>query len=347
MRLEDIYKSRPNYAFSKENYLQEMNDVPLFMKDLPQDVEDNQALAALQALAYEGSPREIAGNFKAQGNDWYKEGKYSDALEFYNKALAQDFEDEPLTLSLYLNRAACHLALKNYRKTLNDCSRVLEMDSHNVKALYRSAQACRSIEKFDQALDCISRALKLDPHEEVLSKEKSRIEQSKKEFLSREKQKVERLSREILRTSQLSQAVQSRNLRIEWSQRPFEPVGEFCVTLDQESKELIWPVVFLYPEFKQSDIVQCFYENSSFRDQLEDILSSPAPWDPEFNYTLSSAQVFYESQDNRLVAVDLNQCLKNVLEEPGYFIKDGVPNFILLSSKTEFTNEYKRMYHLE
>jgi hypothetical protein len=47
---------RPDWAFT-DNFLEEMDQIPLFMKSLPEDGgEDNITLQALQALAYEGTP---------------------------------------------------------------------------------------------------------------------------------------------------------------------------------------------------------------------------------------------------------------------------------------------------
>ncbi|KAL0472186.1 TPR repeat protein [Neurospora intermedia] len=66
---------------------EEMNKHPLFMTSLPSD-EDNEELAALQALAYEGTPLENAQNFKEQGNECFKAKQWKDAKEFYGKGIA-------------------------------------------------------------------------------------------------------------------------------------------------------------------------------------------------------------------------------------------------------------------
>jgi len=46
---------RPNYAFT-DNYLEEMQSIPLFMTSLPDDADENPMLQALQSLAYDGTP---------------------------------------------------------------------------------------------------------------------------------------------------------------------------------------------------------------------------------------------------------------------------------------------------
>ncbi|KAK3400389.1 hypothetical protein B0T20DRAFT_408533 [Sordaria brevicollis] len=65
----------------------EMNKHPLFMTSLPAD-DENEELAALQALAYEGTPLENAQNFKEQGNECFKAKQWKDAKEFYGKGIA-------------------------------------------------------------------------------------------------------------------------------------------------------------------------------------------------------------------------------------------------------------------
>lgn len=74
-----------------DDLLKEMNRMPLFMTSLDEtDGEggDNMALEALKALAYEGTRAEIAENFRQQGNDCARTKQWSNAKEFYTKAIA-------------------------------------------------------------------------------------------------------------------------------------------------------------------------------------------------------------------------------------------------------------------
>ncbi|KAM0280920.1 hypothetical protein ACHAQH_003809 [Verticillium albo-atrum] len=57
---------------------------PLFMTDLD---EDNDTVAALQALAFEGTPLENGVNFKEQGNECFRFKRWGDAREFYKKGI--------------------------------------------------------------------------------------------------------------------------------------------------------------------------------------------------------------------------------------------------------------------
>lgn len=68
-----------------------------------------------------------------------------------------------LKVTCNLNNAACKLKLKDYRQAEKLCSKVLELDSKNVKALYRRAQAYIQLVDLDLAELDIKKALEIDP----------------------------------------------------------------------------------------------------------------------------------------------------------------------------------------
>jgi len=74
-----------------DELVKEMNRMPLFMTSLD-DTDgkggENVALEALKALAYEGTRAEIAENFRQQGNERARAKQWTDAKEFYDKAIA-------------------------------------------------------------------------------------------------------------------------------------------------------------------------------------------------------------------------------------------------------------------
>ncbi|KAL6215387.1 hypothetical protein ACLB2K_014818 [Fragaria x ananassa] len=93
-----------------------------------------------------------AGRKKEEGNLLFKMGKYHRAGKKYEKAADYVSEDgifgddelklaKPLRVSCWLNGAACNLKLNDFQEALKLCSKVLDVEFHNVKALYRRAQA--------------------------------------------------------------------------------------------------------------------------------------------------------------------------------------------------------------
>ncbi|KAK6116021.1 hypothetical protein DH2020_008290 [Rehmannia glutinosa] len=120
---------------------------------------------------------EAAGRKKEEGNQLFKNGKYQRAAKKYEKVpqavdyVSQDGtysdEDEKILKSLrvsgWLNGAACCLKLNNFGEAINLCSKILDVESCNVKALYRRAQAYMGVSELLLAEVDIKKALEVDP----------------------------------------------------------------------------------------------------------------------------------------------------------------------------------------
>lgn len=118
---------------------------------------------------------EAAGKKKEEGNALFKAGKYVRASKRYEKAAkfieydSSFSEDEKkqakaLKITCNLNDAACKLKLKEFKQAEKLCTKVLELESSNVKALYRRAQAYMNMADMDLAEYDIKKALELDPN---------------------------------------------------------------------------------------------------------------------------------------------------------------------------------------
>eukprot|EP00244_Chara_vulgaris_P010927 TRINITY_DN5176_c0_g1_i4.p1 TRINITY_DN5176_c0_g1~~TRINITY_DN5176_c0_g1_i4.p1 ORF type:complete len:610 (+),score=211.38 TRINITY_DN5176_c0_g1_i4:296-2125(+) len=117
---------------------------------------------------------ETAAKRKEDGNALFKAGKIVRASKKYEKAVKlvdydSSFDDEQkklakaLKIACNLNNAACKLKLKDYMETVKLCSKVMESDSQNVKALYRRAQAYMGIDDLDLAEYDLKKATDIDP----------------------------------------------------------------------------------------------------------------------------------------------------------------------------------------
>jgi hypothetical protein len=56
--------------------------------------------------------KEIAQNFKEQGNEYFRGKRYREALGFYTQGVDTKPDDAQLREALLLNRAACNLELR-------------------------------------------------------------------------------------------------------------------------------------------------------------------------------------------------------------------------------------------
>ena len=90
---------------------------PLFMDEFSPDfqMENEEFGNALQSLVFDGTPLEVAENFKQQGNACFAAGKtrYQDSITFYTQGIQANCEDVEMNSVLHSNRAAVHLALCN------------------------------------------------------------------------------------------------------------------------------------------------------------------------------------------------------------------------------------------
>ncbi|KAG9307749.1 hypothetical protein G9A89_023314 [Geosiphon pyriformis] len=326
----------------------EMNKVPLFMTQLPE--EENDTLAALQSLLYEGTPEEVAENFKKQGNECFQAGKvqYQNALIYYTKALETQCKDQKIIEACLTNRAAVNLELQNYRKVLTDCAKALQINPKNVKALFRSVKALYMLDKIEEALDCCEHGLAIEPDNKALQLEKQKILKHKVCLNKKKEEKQERERKEYEQKVALEKVIKDRNIRITTTRDA--PNSPHSVYLESETQQLIWPVFFLYPEYKESDFIIRFNEESTFLDHLEVMFGERAPWDTEGKYSPKNLDIYFEFSPEEigmkptLIKVGKKSSLREALAHPKYIVKNGIPNFMILPQGTPFTEMFLKQY---
>ena len=95
---------------------------------------------------------------KLEGNKAFAEGKYEDAISWYDKAL----EKKKLPV-YYANRALVYLKMGKMEEVEKDCTEALEMDSKYVKAYLRRAKARMILGSFLEAAMDYEEALRFEP----------------------------------------------------------------------------------------------------------------------------------------------------------------------------------------
>ncbi|KAL7665582.1 Cns1/TTC4 wheel domain-containing protein [[Candida] zeylanoides] len=311
---------------SADEVMKELNRLPLFMTELDEtDGEggENIGVEALKSLVYDGEPDEVATNFKNQGNDCYKAKQYKNAINFYTQGLdierGDDAARDPLTVSLYLNRAACQLELKNYRSCIEDCKKVLVVDPTNVKACYRSGRALFAVERFDEAKEILRYGLSLDPENASLKDVLHKVE-VKQESLKQAKLKREKEQRECeMRESILQNAIKLRHYLVIKSSRPAELLENAQIRLedplDHES-QLIFPAMIVYPTLDEFDFVNEVSELSTPLEILETVLNRPKEWfaNPKHkDFVPRKLECFMETESGGLVKLGKKVAVNEVL----------------------------------
>ncbi|CAN1302162.1 Peptidyl-prolyl cis-trans isomerase FKBP62 [Linum perenne] len=183
----------PDYAFGTSESIQELAVVPPnstihYEVELVSFVKDKESWDMNTEEKIEA-----AGKKKEEGNALFKAGKYVRASKRYEKAVKYieydtSFSDEEkkqskvLKVACNLNSAACKLKLKDYKAAEKLCTKVLEMDSRNVKALYRRAQAYIQLADLELAEFDIKKALEIDPNNRDVKLEYRTLKEKMREY---------------------------------------------------------------------------------------------------------------------------------------------------------------------
>jgi FK506-binding protein 4/5 len=183
----------PEYAFGSTESKQDIAVVPpnstvIYEVELVSFVKDKESWDLNNEEKIEA-----AGKKKEEGNTLFKLGKYARASKRYEKAAkyieydSSFSEDEKkqskqLKISCNLNNAACKLKLKDYKQAEKLCTKVLELDSQNVKALYRRVQAYMQLADLELAEADIKKALEIDPDNRDVKLEYKTLKEKIKEY---------------------------------------------------------------------------------------------------------------------------------------------------------------------
>ncbi|OEL34173.1 70 kDa peptidyl-prolyl isomerase [Dichanthelium oligosanthes] len=183
----------PEYAFGSTESKQDLAVVPpnstvIYEVELVSFVKDKESWDLNNEEKVEA-----AGKKKEEGNALFKLGKYARASKRYEKAAkyieydSSFSEDEKkqskqLKISCNLNNAACKLKLKDYKQAEKLCTKVLELDSQNVKALYRRVQAYMQLADLELAEADIKKALEIDPDNRDVKLEYKNLKEKIKEY---------------------------------------------------------------------------------------------------------------------------------------------------------------------
>ncbi|KAI1635435.1 TPR-like protein [Biscogniauxia mediterranea] len=192
--------------------------------------------------------------------------------------------------SLYVNRAACHLELKNYRSCWLDGAAALRLNDRNLKAYYRAARAFLAVGRLAEADDACARGLALDGSNAALRAVARDVVGRSEEAAARRRRDEERRARESRREALLRAALRARGIRTRATARPPE-LEDARVRLvpdpDDARSALAFPAVLLYPDALQSDFVKAFGEADCLADHLAYVL--PPPWDGGGSYADAAA----------------------------------------------------------
>ncbi|KAK2835255.1 hypothetical protein Q5P01_015739 [Channa striata] len=369
----DKFKSqRYNNAFSEDNWEEEFNKIPMFMRTAPEEIDPQKypELSCLQAIIHDEDrpPEEQAKSLKDEGNAFFKEKNYQKAIVAYTAGLKKKCGDQDLDAVLLTNRAAAHFYLGNMRSALNDAAAAKKIKPDHLKALIRGAQCCIELHSFSEAIQWCDEGLKAHPTDKKLQELRAAADKHKR-AAERDARKAKAKDKKLHGEKEaVLAAIKDRGIRLFQSGKPRQrgsdsededessaaAIGQLSldglssqevtgaqVFLDEQGS-LHWPVLFLYPEHQQSDFISAFCENNCFIDHLAVMFGEELPpWDMDRKYHPRNLQLYFEDEGKEtFYRVNPEMSLLKVLQHRRFFVKAGTPSFIVLVSGSAFCKQF-------
>lgn len=157
----------------------------------------------------------------------------------------------------------------------------------------------------------------------------------------------------------LTRLSQGRNVLVVMEQSPAVDM-QFKPHFDPEDptrNTLVFPVLFLYPQYATSDTIAKFVEDVPFSAHIERMFPPAVPppsWDAKTEYTENTVVIYAATHRRRLLKVGKKLTLRDVLAksagkpgEPtdGLELKDGCLSFVVLPKgdvEKEWIENFKR-----
>ncbi|XP_060723614.1 tetratricopeptide repeat protein 4 isoform X2 [Tachysurus vachellii] len=317
-------------AFSENNWEEEFDKVPMFMKSAPEDIDPvkHPDLACLQSIIHD--------------DDRPPEG--------------------------------------NMRSALNDATAARKLKPGHIKAVIRGAQCCMELCNYADALQWCDEGLRVQPTDKKLLELRATADKQKRAAERDARKAKAKARKQQNERGALLAAIKERGIRLLKAEKgdhrgsdseeedadhgSTSAMAELSldglssqeatgaqVYLDEQGA-LHWPVLFLYPEHRQTDFISAFCENSSFIDHLVLMFGEELPpWDTDKKYQPTNLKLFFEDHKNgHLYEVALETSLLDVLQSPGCSVKAGTPSFIIMVKGSLFCKQFlsgKKVHRLE
>ena len=196
---------------------------------------------------------------KEKGNNLFKQQKYEEAINYYERAIKLNNTIEVL----YSNKGTCEKCLKKYKEAIRDYKKALEINPKNTKNLNRLASVYIIVGNLGEAKMTQERALNFEPSNSVYKEQMTTIEK-----IIEEEEKM----REKIKEQKFDEAE-------EICKKLIEKVSDFSDLKKQYIKILIENV-------KLQDTLVYINKEINFEDKMKD---------PEIDY-LIALTLYYDGQ---------------------------------------------------
>ena len=363
-------------GWKEETWEKEMESHPFFASNNEVLLEEaskgelSPLIEGLQQLKYspeENTADELAVNYKEDGNFQFKLKKYRLAIAAYTEGIKCKTSDQLVQVQLVTNRAAAQFHLGNFRSSFNDCILATKLKPDHFKAVKRGALCCYELKRLDECISWCEKAKALDANDPDIGKLHEKANSELKEFERNARREASRKKKKKNQEVKLVKALMSKNVKLKdcnWSKIDLdkeEHVQEVIEKLtpvlhaasakrvhfsQENEKGLVWPVLFMYPEYGETDLIEEFEETGQcFNDHLQAMFGCGIErpnWDISNKYHPERIKVYFEDRVSNpdkvaLRAIkDTNMTLNQVLSDPRYEVINGLPTFIILVEKSHY-----------
>mmetsp|Transcript_53784 Transcript_53784/g.148594 ORF Transcript_53784/g.148594 Transcript_53784/m.148594 type:complete len:481 (-) Transcript_53784:236-1678(-) len=309
-------------------------ELPLF-SDNAEDA-DPALIEALASLKYDDdeSPLDMAIKCKENGNSNFKRAAqikkkmyFREALKHYTEGclhimkareLDDSEENRALHAALLANRGACNMSLKNFGSVKRDCTDALKLTPNNIKAHFRIAKACFELKQFENSLKAITTGLEVEGeagNSELLAlRNKADAELAKARKREADKRKAIQREEEALLLLYERCAASGATLGPAVAADGYSMQhGDKLPLINEADGSVSWPMLFLYPQYFQSDFVEAVSEDQMLLEYMAMVFPEgdqpTSPWDEHFEYKCSELEVYFQvgcmpafSNGNEMVA---------------------------------------------
>jgi len=377
--LEEKAKNNPSKyqeGWKEDNWEREMESHPFFalndtlMEEASKD-ELSPLMKGLQDLKYspdENTSEELAKNYKEDGNFQFKMKKYRLSIAAYTEGIKCKSEDTIINVQLVTNRAAAQYHLGNYRSSFNDCALAIKFKEDHFKAIKRGALCCYQLKRYSDCIEWSQKALELEANDNEIQTILAKATQELKEVERNARRELTRKKKKNKDDLKLLNGLKSRGIKLkdidlnkinlEDDDLVAEVIGKLTPILPAAFKEkvhfsaeaentLIWPVLFMYPEYGETDLIEEFEESGqTFSDHLQAMFGHGIErpnWDISNKYHPERLKVYFEDRVTNPDKVALvpvkngqNSTLSEMLSDSKFEIVNGLPTFIILVDKSHY-----------
>ena len=319
---ENIKNRKPLSEEEAKKEIEELQEFPMFMTELPEHPEDNIYLQSFQSLQYEGKADEVGLDFLENSQEnlekYKKSKKFNDLKEsMINICNAIDHcENDPecdhIKFRLFYHRGKMQVMVKNWRYAVEDLSQgikfihnmnkeefIKELNEGNIDDAYlKLIQSYIELKLFKKAKELIKERKKANENEGLKSyKDKytdleKNIENLKQKLLD-DLNKMEAFKNmENEKKILLYDDLTNKGIKLE-NQLINVPAGYQAEIYKDEENKYHFPILVLYEEFNVTDYIQDFVEDRLVSDILEIIFEDGnLPWDKEHRYSKSNCLLY-------------------------------------------------------